>query len=180
MTFFPPRSHSADHCLPCTAEPGCCPGCCSTQRWGFPIVSFGASPTIGFPTVNATAAASNTSSVWERRCRHCECWAGLAAVRTAWVSTASRLQQSRQGLFPTLTFLFLSPPLCWFTYLYLHVLVFLLSFPFRSITLQVLIWASSVSPTSLLPPFPTLSPMPPALCSPQLPFCSSCSQSTQQ
>lgn len=34
-------------------------------------------------------------------------------------------------------------------YLYLHFLVFLLSFPFRSITFQPLIWSSSVSPTSL-------------------------------
>lgn len=40
---------------------------------GLPFISFGVSPTIGFPTVNAKAAASNTSTVWERRCRHCEC-----------------------------------------------------------------------------------------------------------
>lgn len=89
MTFLPPWSHSAD----CHAQqrerfalreawgstaPAAGLGSCSTQRFGFPIVSFGASPTTGFSTVNAKAEASSTSTVWGER-------AGTACVEAAWL-----------------------------------------------------------------------------------------------
>lgn len=58
--------------------------------------------------------------------------------------------------------------------------VFFHSLPSRIIFLQPLIWVSSVSPTSLLLPFPTLSPVPPALSPHWLPFSSFHSHCTQQ
>lgn len=180
VRFLSPWSCSADCCLPCTAELGCCPACCSTQRWGSPLFPLEPAPSLASPQwvpkqQPVTPAVSGREG------------AGTASIEQAWLlwellgsslpadyNKAGRVYSppSHSSSFPS--------PLNWFTYLYLPVLVFLLSLPFTSITLQALIWDSSVSSTSLLPASSTLFPMPPAFCPPQLPFCSSCSHCTQQ
>lgn len=155
-------------------------GCCSTQRWGSPLFPLGPAPPLASPQwmpkqQPVTPALSGREGAALQVLSRLGCCENCLDLHCQETATEQAGFNSPPSLSSSLPPHFADLPT--FT---LQILVFLLFLPFRRISLQPLTWASSVSPTSLLPPFPTLSPVPPDLSPPHLPFSSSCSHCTQQ